>query len=154
VEIREVVGNDNFFLFGLTTEQVATTKAAGYNPWDYYNNNPELKLVIDRLSSGFFSHGDVNLFKPLVDSLLYHDEYLLFADYQSYVECQDRVGNAYKDHDHWTRMSILNIARMGKFSSDRSIQDYLQTIWKTPRVSVEIPEYSQGISEFLTEGFV
>jgi starch phosphorylase len=154
VEIREVVGNDNFFLFGLTTEQVATTKAAGYNPWDYYNNNPELKLVIDRLSSGFFSHGDVNLFKPLVDSLLYYDEYLLFADYQSYVECQDRVGNAYKDHDHWTRMSILNIARMGKFSSDRSIQDYLQIIWKTPRVSVEIPEYSQGISEFLTEGFV
>ena len=154
VEIREAVGSDNFFLFGLTTEQVTAKKAAGYNPWDYYNNNPELKLVIDRLSSGFFSHGDTNLFKPLVDSLLYHDEYLLFADYQSYVECQERVGNAYKDQDHWTRMSILNIARMGKFSSDRSIQDYLRTIWKTPRVQIEIPEYSQGNSEFLTGGLV
>jgi starch phosphorylase len=154
VEIREAVGSDNFFLFGLTTEQVMAKKAAGYNPWDYYNNNPELKLVIDRLSSGFFSHGDADLFKPLVDSLLYHDEYLLFADYQSYVECQDRVGNAYKDQDHWTRMSILNIARMGKFSSDRSIQDYLRTIWKTPSVQVEIPEYSQGNSEFLTGGLV
>jgi starch phosphorylase len=154
VEIREAVGSDNFFLFGLTTEQVTAKKAAGYNPWDYYNNNPELKLVIDRLSSGFFSHGDTNLFKPLVDSLLYHDEYLLFADYQSYVECQERVGNAYKDQDHWTRMSILNIARMGKFSSDRSIQDYLRTIWKTPSVQIEIPEYSQGNSEFLTGGLV
>jgi starch phosphorylase len=143
IEIREAVGTDNFFLFGLTAEEVLAKKAAGYNPWDYYNSNPELKLVIDRISSGFFSHGDPNPFRPLLDSLLYRDEYLLLADYQSYVECQDRVGLAYRDHDHWTRMSILNVARMGKFSSDRSIREYLQTIWKTPAVQVDVPEYTQ-----------
>jgi starch phosphorylase len=144
IEIRDAVGAENFFLFGLTAQEVLAKKAAGYNPWDYYNSNPELKLAIDRLSSGFFSHGDPNLFKPLLDSLLYHDDYLLFADYQSYVECQDRVSQAYQDRDHWTRMSILNVARMGKFSSDRSIRDYLQNIWKALPVQVELPEYSQA----------
>jgi starch phosphorylase len=144
IEIRDAVGAENFFLFGLTAQEVLAKKAAGYNPWDYYNSNPELKLTIDRLSSGFFSHGDPNLFKPLLDSLLYHDDYLLFADYQSYVECQDRVSQAYQDQDHWTRMSILNVARMGKFSSDRSIRDYLQNIWKALPVKVEVPEYSQA----------
>ncbi|OLP19945.1 glycogen phosphorylase [Leptolyngbya sp. 'hensonii'] len=143
IEIREAVGTDNFFLFGLTAAEVQAQKAAGYNPWDYYHNNPELKRVIDRIASGFFSHGDRNLFKPLIDSLLYRDEYLLLADYQSYVECQDRVSQAYRDQDHWTRMSILNVARMGKFSSDRSIRDYLQNIWKASAVSVDVPEYSQ-----------
>jgi starch phosphorylase len=138
------VGADNFFLFGLTAEEVLAKKAAGYNPWDYFNSNDELRLAFDRLSSGFFSHGDPNLFKPLLDSLLYRDDYLLLADYQSYVECQDRVGKAYRDQDHWTRMSIFNVARMGKFSSDRSIQDYLQNIWKAPSVQVEVPEYSQS----------
>jgi starch phosphorylase len=144
IEIREAVGADNFFLFGLTAEEVLAKKAAGYNPWDDYNSNPELKLAIDRLASGFFSGGDTNLFKPLLDSLMYRDEYLLFADYQSYVECQDRVSLAYRDGDHWTRMSILNTARMGKFSSDRSIHDYLQTIWQVPPVKIEVPEYSQS----------
>jgi glycogen phosphorylase len=144
VEIREAVGADNFFLFGLTTEEVLAKKAAGYNPWDYYNSNPELKLTIDRLSSGFFSHGDPNLFKPLLDSLLYQDDYLLFADFQSYVECQDRVSEVYRDQDHWTRMSILNMARMGKFSSDRSIRDYLQNIWKALPTQIEVPNYSQA----------
>ena len=147
IEIREAVGAENFFLFGLTAEEVLAKKVSGYNPWDYYNRNPELKMAIDRLSSGFFSHGDTNLFKPLLDSLLYHDDYLLLADYQSYVECQDRVSQAYRDRDRWTRMSILNVARMGKFSSDRSIRTYLQTIWKTPSVRVEVPEYSQPNGE-------
>lgn len=144
IEIRDAVGADNFFLFGLTADEVAAKKAAGYNPWDYYNSNGALKLALDRLSSGFFSHGDTNRFKPLVDSLLYRDEYLLLADYQSYVECQDRVSQAYRDRDRWTRMSILNVARMGKFSSDRSIRDYLQNIWKAPAVKVEVKEYSQA----------
>ncbi|MBW4515768.1 MAG: glycogen/starch/alpha-glucan phosphorylase [Timaviella obliquedivisa GSE-PSE-MK23-08B] len=144
VEIREAVGAENFFLFGLTASEVAAQKAAGYNPWDNYNSDAELKLVIDRLSSGFFSHGDTNLFKPLVDSLLSRDEYLLLTDYKSYVECQDRVSQAYRDVDQWTRMSILNVARMGYFSSDRSIQDYLQNIWKASAVKVEVPEYSQA----------
>jgi glycogen phosphorylase len=144
VEIREAVGAENFFLFGLTADEVAAKKAAGYNPWDDYNSNAELKLVIDRLSSGFFSHGDTNLFKPLLDSLLYRDDYLLLTDYQSYVECQDRVSQAYQDADQWTRMSILNVARMGYFSSDRSIRDYLQNIWKVPAMKVEVPEYIQS----------
>ncbi|GAB4325282.1 MAG: glycogen/starch/alpha-glucan phosphorylase [Leptolyngbyaceae cyanobacterium] len=144
IEIRDAVGADNFFLFGLTAEQVLAKKAAGYNPWDYYHSNPELKLVIDRLASGFFSHGDPNLFSPLLDSLLYRDEFMLLADYQSYVDCQERVSRAYRNQDDWTRMSILNVARMGKFSSDRSIRDYLRLIWKTPAVQVDVPEYSQS----------
>jgi glycogen phosphorylase len=143
VEIREAVGPENFFLFGLTAEEVQAKKASGYNPWDYYQGNDELKLVIDRLASGYFSHGDTQLFKPLLDSLMHRDEYLLLADYESYVDCQDAVGLAYRDRDHWTRMSILNVARMGRFSSDRSIRDYLHSIWKTPAVQIEVPDYSQ-----------
>jgi starch phosphorylase len=145
VEIREEVGAENFFLFGLTTEEVYAKKTAGYNPWDYYNSNPELKLALDRIAQGFFCHGDTNLFKPLVDSLLGRDEYLLLADYQSYVECQDRVSQAYRDRDRWTQMSILNVARMGKFSSDRSIRDYCQDIWAVNPVKVEIGKYDQSI---------
>jgi starch phosphorylase len=144
IEIREAVGADNFFLFGLTAQEVEAKKAAGYNPWDDYNGNPELKQVIDLIASGYFSHGDRNLFKPLLDALLYRDEYLVLADYSSYVEAQDRVSQAYRDQDHWTRMSLLNVARMGKFSSDRSIRDYLRTIWKAPAVKIEVPEYSQA----------
>ncbi|MGQ9871495.1 glycogen/starch/alpha-glucan phosphorylase [Leptodesmis sp.] len=150
IEIRDAVGADNFFLFGLTAEQVLAKKAAGYNPWDYYHSNPELKLVIDRLASGFFSHGDPNLFSPLLDSLLHRDEFMLLADYQSYVECQEQVSLAYRNQDDWTRMSILNVARMGKFSSDRSIRDYLQLIWKTPAVQVGVPEYIQNSTLKLT----
>jgi len=144
VEIREEVGAENFFLFGLTTDEVYAKKAAGYKPWEYYNANPELKLVIDRLKSGFFSHGDTSLFKPLTDSLLSRDEYLLLADYQAYVECQDRVSQAYRDQDHWTRMSILNVARMGKFSSDRAIREYCEDIWHVKPVTIQLQEYIQS----------
>ncbi len=141
IEIREEVGADHFFLFGLTTEEVYALKARGYHPHDYYESNAELKLAIDRIASGFFSHGDPHLFKPLVDHLLYHDEYLLLADYQSYIECQDRVSQAYQDVDDWTRMAILNIARMGKFSSDRAIQEYCDQIWKLKTVPVDLTDY-------------
>jgi starch phosphorylase len=130
VEIREEVGAENFFLFGLTTEEVTNLKSNGYNPWEYYNSNPELREVIDQIGSGFFSRGDQNLFRPLVDSLMSRDEYMLFADYPSYIECQERVNRAYQDEKNWTKMSILNVARMGKFSSDRSIQEYSEKIWK------------------------
>jgi starch phosphorylase len=142
VEIREEVGAENFFLFGLTAQEVYDLKAQGYDPWAYYEWNAELRGVIDRISTGYFSSGDHALFRPIVDSLLYHDEYLLFADYQSYVECQDRVSRAYLDRDSWTRMSILNAARMGKFSSDRAIQQYCEEIWKVSPipVSLEDPE--------------
>ena len=151
VEIREEVGAENFFLFGLTTPEVAELKAQGYNPWDYYHANSDLKEVIDQISSGFFSNGDTQLFKPLVDSLLYDDTYMLFADYQSYVDCQDRVGEAYQDQEKWTRMSILNTARMGKFSSDRSIQDYCDDIWNVKPIPVEMKDYCQANAGLLVK---
>ncbi|WP_338016932.1 glycogen/starch/alpha-glucan phosphorylase [Myxacorys almedinensis] len=136
VEIREEVGAENFFLFGLITEEVAALKEQGYNPWDYYHSNDALKAAIDLIASGHFSHGDRDLFKPLVDKLLHHDPFLLLADYASYIECQTKVDQAYRDTQHWTRMSILNAARMGKFSSDRSIRDYCKEIWKVQPIEV------------------
>ncbi len=136
VEIREEVGEENFFLFGLTTPEVANLKAQGYQPWNYYNNNAGLKEVLDVINSGLFSHGDTELFKPLVDKLMWHDPFILLADYQSYIDCQEQVSQAYGKPDHWSRMSILNTARTGKFSSDRSIRDYCKDIWHVDPVEI------------------
>jgi starch phosphorylase len=138
VEIREEVGEENFFLFGLTTPEVEKRKAEGYNPRSIFESNPMLHEVLVALSSGEFSRGDRTLFEPLINSLLDRDEYMLLADYQSYVDCQDRVSAAYKDQELWTRMSILNVARIGKFSSDRSIKDYCAEIWKTWPVKIQL----------------
>ena len=129
VEIREEVGAENFFLFGLTADQVVKLKTDGYHPADYYHGDMELKETIDLINSGLFSHGDTGLFRPLTDHLLHHDEYLLMADYRAYVNSQQEVDHAYRDRAHWTRMSILNVARMGKFSSDRAIREYAEQIW-------------------------
>jgi glycogen phosphorylase len=129
VEIREEVGPENFFLFGLTAAEVQSLKAGGYAPHHHYHDHPDLKEALDLISSGFFAHGDRELFKPLVHSLLCHDEYLLLADYRSYVDRQDEVGHIFRDEKRWTRMSILNAARMGKFSSDRAIREYCQKVW-------------------------
>jgi starch phosphorylase len=144
IEIREEVGADNFFLFGLTAEQVYELKAKGYDPKQYYDSDPELREAVDQIASGSFSRGDRNLFKPLVDSLMYDDPYLLFADYRSYVERQEQVSLVYKDQAKWTRMAILNVARMGKFSSDRSIQEYCDEIWKVHPVTVKLGKYTIG----------
>jgi starch phosphorylase len=138
IEIREEVGADNFFLFGLTAEEVEQKKAAGYDPRAFYDANANLREILDALAGGEFSHGDRTLFEPLIQSLLTRDEYMLLADYQSYIDCQDRVGEAYRDHDRWNRMSMLNVARIGKFSSDRSIRDYCSDIWKTWPVKIEL----------------
>jgi len=138
IEIREEVGVDNFFLFGLTTPEVEGKKRAGYNPRAFYDSNAELREVLDALSNGEFSHDDKSLFAPLVGSLLNGDDYMLLADYQSYIDCQDRVSQAYKNPEEWTRMSILNVARIGKFSSDRSIRDYCADIWKTWPVKIQL----------------
>jgi starch phosphorylase len=138
VEIREEVGAENFFLFGLSTTEVYALKAGGYKPQDYYNGNPELKDVIDLIRGGFFSRGDTDLFRGLVDGLMYHDPYLLFADFASYVESQQQVSAAYQNRDQWTRMSILNSARTGKFSSDRSIREYCSEIWKAKSVPIQL----------------
>jgi starch phosphorylase len=129
VEIREEVGAENFFLFGLTVEEVMQQHADGYQPRFYYQQNRELAHALDLISSGHFSHGDKELFRPIIDSLLYDDQYMLLADYQAYIECQEKVSTVYQNRNEWTRMSILNSARMGKFSSDRSIADYAKKIW-------------------------
>jgi starch phosphorylase len=136
IEIREEVGAENFFLFGLTAEEVLDSKRRGYNPRSFYESNADLREAIDLIRSGYFSAGDSNLFKPFVDSLLNHDEYLVLADYASYIESQEQVNRAYRDPERWTRMSILNVARMGKFSSDRSIREYSEKIWKVKPVPI------------------
>ena len=138
VEIREEVGAENFFLFGLTAPEVENKRREGYNPADVYETNANLREVLESLTNGEFSRGDRTLFEPLVNSLLATDEYMLLADYQPYIDCQDAVSVAYKNQEQWTRMSILNVARVGKFSSDRSIRDYCADIWKTWPVSVRL----------------
>jgi len=138
IEIREEVGADNFFLFGLTAEEVERKKSEGYNPRALYEANSSLKEIVDSLANGEFSRGDRGLFNPLIQSLLNYDPFMLLADYQSYIDCQDQVDQAFQDVDRWTRMSILNVARIGKFSSDRAIRDYCADIWKTWPVKIEI----------------
>jgi glycogen phosphorylase len=138
VEIRQEVGDENFFLFGLDVRQVREMQSRGYQPRSFYEENARLKEVIDQIGSGMFSPEQPELFRPLVDHLLNHDSYLLLADYQAYIDCQDRVDAAYRDRRRWTEMSILNVARMGKFSSDRSIRDYCREIWHAPLLADEI----------------
>ena len=138
IEIRDAVGHDNFFLFGLNATEVSATKAAGYHPRSIYESNTALREVIDSILAGQFSHGDRNLFCPLVDGLMNNDPYLLFADYQSYVDCQDQVGATFIDRDRWARMSINNVARMGRFSSDRSIREYCKGVWDVTRFEFEV----------------
>ena len=123
IEIRAEVGPENFFLFGLSASEVAALKAQGYSPAEVYRTQPQLQEVIDLIASGFFSRGDSELFRPLLDSLLMHDPYLVLADFGAYLDCQRVVAGAYADRDRWTRMSILNVARSGKFSSDRAVRE-------------------------------
>jgi starch phosphorylase len=136
VEIREEVGPENFFLFGLTADQVRDLKAHGYRPREYYERNAELRSVLDFIASGALAGGNTGLFQPLVDNLLRDDPFLVLADYQAYVECQDQINALWRDPSGWTRKSILNVARMGKFSSDRSIRDYCELVWKVKPISV------------------
>jgi len=138
IEIRNEVGPENFFLFGLSTPEVYAMHSQGYRPGYYYETNDELRQVLDLIRDGFFSRGDSTLFRPLIDGLLRWDPYMVLADYQSYVECQWEVGNVYKDFERWTVMSILNVARSGKFSSDRTIQEYANQIWRVPAVPIRL----------------
>jgi len=138
IEIREAVGEKNFFLFGLTAAEVKEYKSQGYDPMRYVQPGSELAAVVDLVARGRFSNGDPGLFMPLIDSLLNHDEYMLMADFGSYCECQDRADKAYRDQKRWTRMSVLNVARMGRFSSDRAIRDYAEKIWNVRPVKIRI----------------
>jgi glycogen phosphorylase len=130
IEIMEEVGAENFFIFGLTTPEVAQTKASGYNPRDYCNQNAELKAVLDMIANGYFSTQEPNRYQAIVDNLLSNDNYLLLADYASYIATQDEVGKIYQDQEEWSKRAILNVARMAKFSSDRTISEYAKNIWQ------------------------
>jgi starch phosphorylase len=130
VEIREEVGAENFFLFGLKADEVDHLRHTGYDPFRFYESDPELKRVIDQIASGLFSPGEPHLFAPIVETLLHRGDYfLVLADYRSYVDTQAKVDELFGDSDEWTRKTILNTANMGKFSSDRAVLEYARNIW-------------------------
>jgi starch phosphorylase len=130
VEIREAVGEENFFLFGLTADEAAQRLANGYRPQDVIHHRQDLREALELIGSGLFSHGDTTLFAPLLDNLWSQDPYLVCADFGSYAVCQEEAGRQYRDPEHWSRMSILNVARIGKFSSDRAVREYCEDIWR------------------------
>jgi starch phosphorylase len=146
VEIRQEVGADNFFLFGLKTDEVAALKERGYDPMDYYHSDPDLRDTIDLVRNGFFSRGDTEIFRPLIDGLLYHDPYFVLADFRSYLLAQQHVNETFADKERWTRMAILNSARSSLFSSDRTIREYCRDIWHASPVPVTLltPEEVKG----------
>ncbi|OGU74421.1 MAG: glycogen phosphorylase [Ignavibacteria bacterium RBG_16_34_14] len=138
IEIREEVGKENIFIFGLLAEEVEELKQKGYNPKNYYNKIPELKRVIDMIANDYFNPREPGIFKDIIYGLLNVDYYCLFADYESYIKTQDKVSKLYTIQDEWTKKSILNVARIGKFSSDRSVKEYADKIWKVKPVKVEV----------------
>ena len=137
VEMRAEAGADNFFLFGLTAEGVERVKREGYRPGDYVAGNAELRGVLELIGSGHFSRGDAEVFRPLVENLTQSDPFLVLADYAAYIACQEQVSATWQDTENWTRMSILNTARSGKFSSDRAIREYCEEIWNVHPVTVK-----------------
>ncbi|GAB2475986.1 glycogen/starch/alpha-glucan phosphorylase [Xylanimonas ulmi] len=137
VEIRQLVGDDHFFLFGLTEPEASAIQEAGYRPSAHYEQNPSLRHALDLIASGEFSGGDRSVFEPIVSNLLYEDRFMVLADYQSYMDAQERVDAAYRDQDAWSRSAVLNVARSGFFSSDRSMRDYLDRIWHVDPMPIE-----------------
>uniref|UniRef100_A0A182PJ82 Multifunctional fusion protein n=1 Tax=Anopheles epiroticus TaxID=199890 RepID=A0A182PJ82_9DIPT len=129
VEMAEEMGNENIFIFGMTVEEVEDLKCRGYNAYDYYNTNPDIKQCVDQIQGGFFSPGNPHEFQDIANVLLKYDRYYLFADFDSYIKTQDRVSAVYQDQAKWLEMSINNIASSGKFSSDRTIAEYARQIW-------------------------
>lgn len=133
IEIMEEVGKENIFIFGLNADEVVERKQSGYQPREIYKQNPELREVLDMVRKGYFFGQQPNLFQPILESLLDHgDPYMVLADFQSFCDIQDDIANAYVDTDSWTRKAIINVSRMGKFSSDRSIKEYAENIWNIP----------------------
>lgn len=141
VEMREEMGADNIFIFGMQADDVEALRSQGYNPMDYYHRNEDLRRVIDMISSGFFCPEQPDLFRPVVDSLLHKgDYYCLLADFESYIATQQAVSEAYRDQNRWTKMSILNVANSGKFSTDRTIRQYAEEIWNVTPVPISIED--------------
>jgi starch phosphorylase len=139
VEIKEEVGDDNIFIFGLKDDEVTNLKYSGYNPREYYHKNGELRRVLDMIESGFFSPSLPTLFKPIVDSLLnFGDQYMLMADYEAYIAKQFEVAATFLDSEKWLTMAIYNVARMGKFSTDRTIKEYAEDIWHIKPLEIKI----------------
>jgi starch phosphorylase len=138
VEIRELVGSDNFFLFGKTVEEISALRQTGYRPRDFIDTMPELQEALHLVEMGHFSNGDGELFRPLLNNLMGHDPFYVMADFADYVRAQDAVSRAWSDPMHWQRMSVLNTARSGFFSSDRSIREYCQNIWNVDPLNLEI----------------
>ncbi|MBI3925810.1 MAG: glycogen/starch/alpha-glucan phosphorylase [Armatimonadetes bacterium] len=141
VEIRQCVGHENFFLFGLTADEVVKLRASGYNPYWSYESSTALREVIDRLAHNHFARNEPGIFHPILDELLSSDRFMVMADFNSYVLAQGQVSNAFRDRENWTKIAIRNVARTGTFSSDRTIQDYAREIWKAKQVRVDLPEY-------------
>jgi len=139
VEIREEVGDGNIFIFGLTARETSSLRSAGYSPLSFYEGHPELRQVLDMIADGFFSASQPDLFRPLTDSLLGGDPYFLLADFPAYALCHEAVEAAYRDRERWTRMSIANVARSGKFSSDRTVREYAKDIWNAEPVPIRLP---------------
>jgi glycogen phosphorylase len=138
IEIKEEVEDENIFIFGMTADEVQNTKRAGYRPSDYYERIPELKKIIDMIRTGYFSPTNQDLFKPIVDNLLENDPFTLLADFESYVHAQEEVSRLYLNQKEWTRKTILNVAYVGKFSSDRSIAEYAKEIWNAKPVPIKM----------------
>ena len=139
IEIMEEVGKDNIFIFGLKADEVMQLKKAGYDPWHYYQENPELKQAIDMIANGYFSPTQPNLFQPLLNALFREGDYfLVLADYTAYVKCQEQVSKEYSNEPLWMKKSILNVANMGKFSSDRTIREYAEDIWKAEPIPITL----------------
>jgi starch phosphorylase len=138
IEIKEEVGDENIFIFGLKADEVLNLKKSGYNPREYYERNADLKKIIDMIANGFFSPWNPQLFKPIIDSLMSTDNFMLFADFDAYVKCQSVVSQNFLNVEDWTRKSILNVANTGKFSSDRAIGEYAKDIWNVKPVPIEL----------------
>jgi len=150
VEMAEEMGNENIFIFGMTVDDVEAVQAKGYNAYDYYNECPELKQVIDMLRDGFFTPGNENEFKDVVDLLLHNDRFLTLADYKSYIAAQDEVSATYNNTSKWAEMAINNIGSSGKFSSDRTIAEYAREIWGMEPSFEKLPD-PHGLSDTKAE---
>jgi starch phosphorylase len=141
VEIGELVGDDNIVIFGMNAKEVTDLYAnGGYNPWDYYNNDPRIHQVIDQLTNGFFERVDSNEFQMIRDTLLGRDTYFVLKDFDSYVKAQEKINDLYKDQKKWLHMSIVNVAKSGFFTTDRTMRQYNQDIWHVDPIVVEAPK--------------